>query len=105
MVHKKFVIGNQPAVYDPKEFIKLCRQAGAPNIFNHILQAITDDRHSNKWQDLNSVRVVSIIYTMCYCRSQMCNVMQVDHTMYLNFKQDDPGRNRYRVSPRPHMQS
>ena len=84
MVYNKFVIGNQPAVYDPKEFIRLCQQAGPPNIFNHILQAITDYRHSKKRQDLNSVRAVSIIYTMCYCRSQMCNVMQVDHGMYLN---------------------
>ena len=25
-----------------------------------------------------------IIYTMCYCRSQMCNVMQVDNALYLN---------------------
>ena len=84
MVYETFVIGHQPAVYDPEEFIELCRQAGAPNIFNHILQAITDDRHSSKRQDLNRVRAVSIIYTMCYCRSQMCNVMQVDHAMYLN---------------------
>ncbi len=52
MVYSKFVIGNQPSVYEPNEFMELCRQAGAPNIFNHILQAITDDRHSNKRQDL-----------------------------------------------------
>ena len=84
MVYEKFVVGNQPAVYEPNEFIELCRQAGAPNVFNHILQAITDDRHSHKRQDLNRIRAVSIIYTMCYCRSQLCNVMQVDHAMYLN---------------------
>ena len=84
MVYDKFVIGNQPAVYDPNEFIKLCQQASAPNIFNHILQAITDDRHSSKWQNLNRVRAVSIIYTMCYAHSQMCNVMQVDNALYLS---------------------
>ena len=83
-IYEKFVLGNQPAIYQPNEFIEFCRQAGAPNIFEHILQAVSDDRHSHRRQDLNRVRTVSIIYTMCYCRSQMCNVMQVDNALYLN---------------------
>ncbi|CAB4023398.1 Hypothetical predicted protein [Paramuricea clavata] len=83
-IYENFVLGNQPAIYQPNEFIEFCRQAGAPNIFEHILQAVSDDRHSHRRQDLNRVRTVSIIYTMCYCRSQMCNVMQVDNALYLN---------------------
>ena len=55
MAYEKFVLGNQPPVYEPDEFAELCCQAGAPNIFNHILQAITEDR------------TVSIIYTIGYC--------------------------------------
>lgn len=82
--YEKFVIGNQPPIYEPNEFIEFCRQPGAPNIFEHILQAISDNRHSQRRRNLNRVRTVSIIYTMCYCRSQMCNDMQVDNAIYLN---------------------
>ena len=83
-IYEKFVLGNQPPIYEPSEFIEFCQQAGAPNIFEHILQAVSDDLHSQRRRDLNRVRTVSIIYTMCYCHSQMCNVMQVDNALYLN---------------------
>ncbi|XP_028410469.1 uncharacterized protein LOC114533084 [Dendronephthya gigantea] len=83
-IYENFVLEKQPAIYQPSEFIEFCSRAGAPNVFNHILKAISDDRHSHRRQELNRVRTVSIIYTMCYCRSQMCNVMQVDHALYLN---------------------
>ena len=52
-IYEKFVIGKQPPIYQPNEFIEFCRQAGSPNIFEHILQAVSDDRHSQKRRDLN----------------------------------------------------
>ena len=47
MVDDKFVTGNQLAVYNLKQCIDFCTQPNAPNIFNHILQVITDDCHSS----------------------------------------------------------
>ena len=47
MVDDKFVTGNQLAVYNLKQCIDFCTQARAPNIFNHILQVITDNCHSS----------------------------------------------------------
>ena len=83
-IYNTFVLENQPAIYDPDQFVEFCQQSGAPNISNHILNGISVERQSNRRQHLNRIRTVSIIYTMCYCRSQMCNVMQVDHALYLN---------------------
>ena len=51
-IYEKFVFGNQPPMYEPSEFIECCQQAGAPNISEHILQAVSDDRHSQRRRDL-----------------------------------------------------
>ena len=71
-------------MYQPNEFIEFCCKAGALNIFKHILQAISDHCHSQRHWNLNRVRTGSIVYRMCYCCSQMCNIMQVDNALYLN---------------------
>ena len=94
-IYQNLVLAKQPGIYEAQEFAEFCHQAGSPNILNHILQAVSDERHSNTRQDLNRIRTVSIIYTMCYCRSQICNVMQVDHA----------GRLGYTAQDGPHMQS
>lgn len=46
--------------------------------------AVTTDRQLSSRKELNKKRTVSMIYKMCYCLSQLCNIMQVDHALYLN---------------------
>ena len=83
-IYEEFVIQKHPPIYQPDQFAEFCRSAGAKTIFNHILMAVSSDRHSSSRVELNKKRTVSIIYKMCYCLSQLCNIMQVDHAMYLN---------------------
>ena len=40
MVYEKFVLGNEPAVYEPNKFAELCFQAGAPNILTTSSQQL-----------------------------------------------------------------
>ena len=75
--HKK------PPIYDPDEFEALCTRAGANTIFNSILSAMIDERHSTERIALNRKRTVTILYKLCYGLSQVCNWLQTDHSMYL----------------------
>ena len=58
--HKK------PPIYDPDEFEALCTRAGANTIFNSILSAMIDERHSTERIALNRKRTVTILYNLCY---------------------------------------
>ena len=51
-IYEKFVIGKQPPIYQPNEFIEFCRQAGPPNIFEHILQAKDDEQDTHRMNEL-----------------------------------------------------
>ena len=62
----------------------MCISAGAPALFDTILSAITAPRHSAERVNLNKKRAVYIIYKLCYCLSQQCNVLQVDHGLYFH---------------------
>ena len=57
---------------------------GAPTLFTTLLSAVTTERHSEKRINVNKKRIVSVIYTLCFCLSQQCNNLQVDHGLYLN---------------------
>lgn len=70
--------------YDPEQFRLMCMSAGAPTLFDTILAAVTTPRHSKQRINLNKKRTVSIIYKLCYCLSQQCNPLQVDHGLYLH---------------------
>ena len=83
-IYEEFIIQKHPPIYNPDQFAEFCHSAGAENIFNHILMSVTSERHSSSRQELNKRRTVCIIYKMCYCLSQLCNIMQVDHAIYLN---------------------
>ena len=83
-IYQEFVVHQKPTIYDPDEFAQFCLSAGAGQIFNHILEGVTSERHSEERRELNKRRTVSVIYKMCYCLSQVCNVMQVDHALYLH---------------------
>lgn len=70
--------------YEPPEiFREFCISAGATKLFDTILAALTTSRHSEDRINLNKKRVVSFIYNMCYCLSQVCNPLQIDHALYL----------------------
>ena len=52
-----------------------------------ILSAVTTPRQSTDRRNLNQKRVVSVIYNLCYCLSQTCNPLQIDHALYLRSSQ------------------
>ena len=91
MVKKKIyhdiMINKQETVYDPDKFREFCISAGATKLFVTILGSITSFRHSADRTCLNKKRVVSFIYNLCYCLSQTCNPLQIDHALYLRSNQ------------------
>lgn len=82
-MYYEFTTLKKPAVYEPDEFEKLCLKAGASTIFNTILDAMTNERHSISRTSENRKRTVAIIYKLCFGLSQVCNWMQTDHGLYL----------------------
>ena len=82
-MYQEFTLRRRPPIYDPKEFQIFCRSAGAPTIFDTILNAMTDLRHSQLRLGTNEKRTVAIIYKLCYGVSQVCNWLQTDHVLFL----------------------
>ena len=74
-------------MHDPDRFREFCISAGATKLFDTILDSITSSRHSADRRCLNKKRVVSFIYNLCYCLSQTCNPLQIDHALYLRSNQ------------------
>ena len=70
-------------MYDPDKFREFCISAGAKKLFDTLLAAMTTPRQSTDRTELNKKRVVSVIYNMCYCLSQICNPLQIDFALYL----------------------
>jgi hypothetical protein len=83
-IQKEFIEKKIMPEYDPEKFRLMCISAGAPGLFDTILSAITAPRHSAERVNLNKKRVVYMIYKLCYCLSQQCNVLQVDHGLYFH---------------------
>ena len=86
-VYTEFITKKETHLYDPDTFREFCFSAGATKLFDSILSAVTTSRHSSDPIDLNKKRVVSVIYNMCYCLSQACNPLQIDHALYLRSSQ------------------
>ena len=86
-IYNDIIINKQETVYDPDRFREFCISAGATKLFDTILGSITSFRHSADRTCLNKKRVVSFIYNLCYCLSQSCNPLQVDHALYLGSNQ------------------
>ena len=82
-MYQEFTLRRRPPIYDPKEFQIFCRSAGVPTIFDTILNAMTDLRHSQLRLGTNEKRTVAIIYKLCYGLSQVCNWLQTDHALFL----------------------
>ena len=86
-IYNEIVINKEETVYDPDRFREVCISAGATRLFDTILGSITSSRHSADRRCLNKKRVVSFIYNLCYCLSQTCNPLQIDHALYLRSNQ------------------
>lgn len=87
----KFKTGAKGPIYDPLELQKFSVVAGAPKIFDAILDCMTNDRQSETRIGINQKRTVSVLYTLYYGLSQVCNWLQSDNTLFLhhsNFNQD-----------------
>ena len=82
-MYQEFTLRRRPPIYDPKEFQIFYRSAGAPTIFDTILNAMTELRHSQLRLGTNEKRTVAIIYKLCYGLSQVCNWLQTDHALFL----------------------
>eukprot|EP00112_Aurelia_sp_Birch-Aquarium-sp1_P003440 Seg1384.3 transcript_id=Seg1384.3/GoldUCD/mRNA.D3Y31 product="hypothetical protein" protein_id=Seg1384.3/GoldUCD/D3Y31 len=66
---------SQP-VLDPKEFEKICFDAGSKLLFDTICMSITSERQSDERKHLNRVRTVVVIYILMYGLSQRNNWFQ-----------------------------
>lgn len=86
-IYNEIVVNKEETVYDPDRFREFCIAAEATKLFDSILGSITSSRHSADCICLNKKRVVSFIYNLCYCLSQTCNPLQIDHALYLRSNQ------------------
>ena len=82
-IYDDIVFNKAETVYDPDSFREFCISAGATKLFDTILDSVTGSWHSTDPIHLNKKRVVSFIYNLCYCLSQTCNPLQMDHALYL----------------------
>ena len=62
---------------NPDAFEKLCKDAGAENLYHCIKDAICHERMSNERKHLSGIRTMVIIYIMMFSRSQKSNSFQV----------------------------
>ena len=82
-IYSEIIANKGIHIYQPEMFREFCISAGATNIFDAILDAITSARHSAECINLNTKRAVSVIYNLCYCLSQAWNTLQRDNALYL----------------------
>ena len=62
---------------DPDEFEKLCRNAGAENLYSCIYDAICTEQMSDERKKLVKVRTMVTVYILAYSQSQRCNSFQI----------------------------
>ena len=86
-IYSELVLQKEDNIYEPQKFREFCISAGANKLFDTILSAVTTPRQSTDRTNLNQKRVVSVIYNLCYCLSQTCNPLQIDHALYLRSSQ------------------
>lgn len=86
-IYQECVIKKNKPIYDPDCFREFCISAGAKRIFDTMLNSVSSSRHSEERLALNKKRVVTVIYKMSQCLSQMCNPFAVDHSLYLKGSQ------------------
>ncbi|KAK3741712.1 hypothetical protein QZH41_012903, partial [Actinostola sp. cb2023] len=52
-IYEEFVVRKNSPIYDPEEFESFCSSAGAHNLFQLILGAISSDRYSKERISIN----------------------------------------------------
>ena len=82
-LHMEYARKKQDLIVDPRQFRSFCDENGASTIFENILEAMTQERHSDFRRNLNENKVMEIVYKMCYGRSQKCNHFQKANGLYL----------------------
>ena len=85
-IYRDIVINKQETMYDPDRFREFCISAGVTKLFDTILGSFTSFGHLADRTCLNKKRV-SFIYNFCYCLSQTCNPLQIDHALCLRGNQ------------------
>ena len=70
-------------VYEPNHFRQLCLDAGAPHIFQAIRCMMSSTRRKERRESLIDKLTVNVIHTLCFGRSQKCNFMQKDFSIFL----------------------
>ena len=83
IIYSELVLKKEGNIYEPHKFLEFCISAGANKLFDTILSAVTTPRQLKDCIDINQKRVVSVIENLCYCLSQTCNPLQIDHALYL----------------------
>ena len=70
-------------VYEPNHFQQPCLDAGAPRIFQVIRHMMSSTRRKERRESLIDKLTVNVIHTLCFGRSQKCNFMQKDFSIFL----------------------
>ena len=62
---------------DANEFEKICKQVGAENLFNLLVDAMSSEKMSTERKNLAKLRAMVVTYIMMYSQSQKvkwCNL-------------------------------
>lgn len=64
-------------VANPTAFEKLCRDAGAENLYNCTYDTICSDQIATDRKHLGKLRTMAVIYIIIYSQYRRCDVFQV----------------------------
>ena len=81
--HREYTTHKHDLIVDPRLFKSFCDENGASTIFENVLEAMTQERHSDYRRQINENKAMEIIYKMCYGRSQKCSHFQNANGLYL----------------------
>ena len=70
-------------IFTPSDIEKLCRNAGAPNLFSHILHLMAMPEQSSNVKLKNHSRVVNVLHMLMFGQSQKCSWFQHANTSFL----------------------
>ena len=70
------VFNRSPAM-DVNEFEKICKQVGAENLFNLLVDTMSSEKMSTERKNLAKLRAMVVTYIMMYSQSQKANWFQV----------------------------
>ena len=68
---------NRSPEMDVNEFEKICKQVGAENLFNLLVDTMSSEKMSSERKNLAKLRAMVVTYIMMYSQSQKANWFQV----------------------------